>query len=39
MMRLTAMPSQSEAFFNSPDLGDLKGGAAPFFVILLVRGA
>jgi len=29
------MPSQREALFNSPDLGDIKGGAAPFFNTLL----
>jgi len=27
--------SQWEALFNSPDLGDLKGGVAPFFNTLL----
>jgi len=28
-------PFQREAFFNSPDLGDQKGGIAPFFNTLL----
>ena len=29
------MSSEREALFNSSDLGDLKGGAAPFFNTLL----
>ena len=36
-MHVIVMRSQREALFNSPDLGDLKGGAAPFFDILLAH--
>ena len=31
-----ATPSQKEVIFNSPDMGDLKGGVAPFFNTLLM---
>jgi len=34
-MYAITVSSQGEAVFNSPDLGDLKGGIAPFFDTLL----
>ena len=34
-MHTIVMPSEREALFNGSDLGDLKGGAAPFFNTLL----
>jgi len=36
-MHTLVMPSEREALFNGSGLGDLKGGAAPFFNTLLGR--